>query len=92
MSVLQNKVADSGLDIGYMHIHTHYSSALMHSIESLSLTHLELLSCPELHSILRLVLKAGNYMNAVSTIFFQLSLPKWNRLFLLDLHTIHQLL
>ena len=26
----------------------------------------ELLSCPELHSILRLVLKAGNYMNAVS--------------------------
>lgn len=27
---------------------------------------LELLSCPELHSILRLVLKAGNYMNAVS--------------------------
>ena len=27
---------------------------------------LELLSCPELHSILRLVLRAGNYMNAVS--------------------------
>lgn len=32
----------------------------------LSLSFLELLSCPELHSILRLVLRAGNYMNAVS--------------------------
>uniref|UniRef100_A0A3B4ZWH7 FH2 domain containing 2 n=1 Tax=Stegastes partitus TaxID=144197 RepID=A0A3B4ZWH7_9TELE len=39
-------------------------STLRHNIESLSFILLELLSCPELHSILRLVLKAGNYMNA----------------------------
>lgn len=49
-----------------MHIHTHYASTLRDNTESLSFTRLELLSCPELHSILRLVLKAGNYMNAVS--------------------------
>lgn len=42
----------------------------MYSFESLCRTLLELLSCPELHSILRLVLKAGNYMNAVSHSLF----------------------
>lgn len=47
---------------------------LRHRIQVLCLTLLELLSCPELHSILRLVLKAGNYMNAVShSIFILLS-------------------
>lgn len=49
---------------------------------------LELLSCPELHSILRLVLKAGNYMNAVSHPLLYLFSPfffRWqsgNRLFI----------
>lgn len=49
-------------------------STLSHNIESLPLTLVELLSCPELHSILRLVLKAGNYMNAVSHAFLQFCL------------------
>lgn len=57
-------------------------SILSHDIESLPLTLVELLSCPELHSILRLVLKAGNYMNAVSHAFLQfclLSFPLTNK-------------
>lgn len=43
-----------------------FGQVLRHRVQVLCLTLLELLSCPELHSILRLVLKAGNYMNAVS--------------------------
>lgn len=50
----------------------------MYSFESLCVTLLELLSCPELHSILRLVLKAGNYMNAVShSLFILLSFSSY---------------
>lgn len=41
-----------------------------YNVKSLCFTLPELLSCPELHSILRLVLKAGNYMNAVSDCYF----------------------
>lgn len=49
-----------------------------YSSDSLCLTLLELLSCPELHSILRLVLKAGNYMNAVSySLFILLSFSSY---------------
>lgn len=55
---------------------------------------LELLSCPELHSILRLVLKAGNYMNAVSATvcFFMWISSVWQRvsLYLDYLFTTHQ--
>lgn len=71
MSVLQNKAADSfyGLDAGCMHVPPHCATSFRRNIESLS-SLLELLSCPELHSILRLVLKAGNYMNAVRALFF----------------------
>lgn len=59
----------------------------MYSFKSPCLTLLELLSCPELHSILRLVLKAGNYMNAVShslfilisfSLYFQSSIHLFN--------------
>lgn len=56
----------------------------------------ELLSCPELHSILRLVLKAGNYMNAVSHPLFYLFSPlffRWqsgNRLFIRAQYTRNQ--
>lgn len=50
----------------------------VYSFESPCLTLLELLSCPELHSILRLVLKAGNYMNAVShSLFILLSFSSY---------------
>lgn len=31
--------------------------------------HLELLQCDDLHSVIRLVLKTGNYMNAVSVYY-----------------------
>lgn len=49
-----------------------FGQVLRHRVKVLCLTLLELLSCPELHSILRLVLKAGNYMNAVSHSFLNL--------------------
>lgn len=35
---------------------------------------LELLDCDDLHSVIRLVLKAGNYMNAVRIIFSKSSM------------------
>lgn len=43
---------------------------------NLGLYLLELLACDDLHSIIRLVLKAGNYMNAVSV--------TWSVLFVID--------
>lgn len=34
--------------------------------------HVELLECDDLHSVIRLVLKTGNYMNAVSVYYLVL--------------------
>lgn len=53
-----------------------FGQVLRHHVEVLCVALLELLSCPELHSILRLVLKAGNYMNAVSHPFLFFTLSK----------------
>lgn len=56
-----------------------YTFLLHNDIKSHSFTLTELLSCPELHSILRLVLKAGNYMNAVSSSLFYLFSAVWKK-------------
>lgn len=63
-----------------LHLLAFMEFVLMCSFESPCLTLLELLSCPELHSILRLVLKAGNYMNAVShSLFILLSFSSYSQ-------------
>lgn len=40
-------------------------SCILTRISSISLSPQELLDCDDLHSVIRLVLKAGNYMNSV---------------------------
>uniref|UniRef100_A0AAR2KG67 FH2 domain-containing protein n=1 Tax=Pygocentrus nattereri TaxID=42514 RepID=A0AAR2KG67_PYGNA len=51
------------------------SSSLRKDISTLRSATRELLSCVDLHSILHLVLEAGNIMNAVSGLCLSLSLP-----------------